>query len=68
MSGLNTYDSKQRREVRRRNHVAKDLLTPKYAPRVREVKKHHMIDELHEQDANDDLYWFFKELGLSNKE
>ena len=34
MTGLNKLDSKLRRKVRRQNHIARDLRTPKYAPRV----------------------------------
>jgi hypothetical protein len=34
MAGLNKYDPKLRREQRRRNHVARDLFSPKYRQRV----------------------------------
>lgn len=34
MTGLNKFDEKNKREQRRRNHVARDLLTPKYHQRV----------------------------------
>jgi hypothetical protein len=70
MSGLNGVGRKQRRELRRRNHVARDLLTPKYGPRIRESNKHHLIDELHEQEADEEIYDYFddKEMGLAGKE
>ena len=67
MSGLRSYGEKQRRQVRRRNHVARDLHTPKYGPRIKESNKHHQIDELHEKDAEEELYWFMKELGFGEK-
>jgi hypothetical protein len=39
MTGMRSYIGKQRREQRRRNHVAKDLGTPKYRQRIkRDVK------------------------------
>ena len=34
MVGLNRVEHKQRRKIRRMNHIARDLRTPKYAPRV----------------------------------
>jgi hypothetical protein len=36
--GINNYDEKERRKVRRRNHIAKDLRNPKYRMRVLEEK------------------------------
>lgn len=67
MSGMNHFESKQRRAVRRRNHIARDLRTPKYGPRIKESKKQHMIDELHEREAEDD-YEHYKRIGLTAKE
>ena len=67
MSGLQRYYGKQRREQRRRNHVARDLYTPKYGPRIRESKRQHLIDDLHRKDLEED-YHFFKETGLAPKE
>jgi hypothetical protein len=32
--GINKYDDKERRKVRRRNHIAKDLADPKFRPRI----------------------------------
>ena len=73
MSGLNSYDDKRRKSQRRRNHIAKDLHTEKYGPRIRESKRQHMIDELHRKEMDvsgfdEEDYHFFKELGLGTKE
>lgn len=65
MSGLRGVPPKQRREVRRRNHIARDLYTRKYQPRIRESKRQHLIDELHEKDAD---YELLQLLGLTSKE
>jgi hypothetical protein len=34
MVGLHKFDGKNKREQRRRNHVARDLATPKYHQRI----------------------------------
>ena len=68
MSGLNGYEGKQRKETRRRNHIAKDLRTPKYGPRIREVKRQHLIDEYHEKECEEDLAEFMGRLGIGAKE
>jgi hypothetical protein len=39
MPGMRSFSPKQRREQRRRNHIAKDLNTPKYRQRKVENKK-----------------------------
>lgn len=39
MVGLHKFEGKEKREQRRRNHVARDLLTPKYHQRVVPDKK-----------------------------
>lgn len=39
MTGLNKYSDKMKREQRRRNHVARDLRTPKYKQRVIEKRR-----------------------------
>lgn len=39
MTGLNRYSEKDRRKQRRRNHIARDLRTAKYRPRVVPNKK-----------------------------
>ena len=68
MSGLNHFDGKQRRSVRRRNHIARDLRTPKYGPRIRELKRQHLIDEYHEQEVEEELAEFMGRLGFGEKE
>lgn len=37
--GLNKYEGKERRRLRRKNHVARDLHTPKYRQRTKEGKR-----------------------------
>lgn len=66
MHGLKHYEPKQRRSVRRRNHLAKDLATPKYAPRVVEEKRTHKLDAIRKRDAEEE-YHFYKTLGLSSR-
>ena len=67
MKGLNGFSQKQRRAQRRRNHIARDLRTPKYGPRIKESKKQHLIDEAHQRDAEEE-YWFYKTIGMTTKE
>jgi len=43
--GMNKFDEKDRRAVRRRNHVARDLRSPKYAPRVVRARTREDEDE-----------------------
>lgn len=38
MTGMQSFGRKQKREQRRRNHIAKDLAHPKYRQRVVKVK------------------------------
>lgn len=52
MVGINKFTEKDRRRARRSfqsNHIAKDLYTPKYRPRVVERKR---------VDNEDGTYWF----------
>lgn len=51
MSGINHYADKQKRLERRRNHIARDLRTPKYAPRVIEDKRRKI------KPQDDDYEW-----------
>ena len=44
MTGLNKFDAKQKRRERLRNHIAKDLATPKYHQRVIERKRYENED------------------------
>lgn len=37
--GLQSFGRKQRREVRRRNHIAYDLANPKYRQRIKDNNK-----------------------------
>lgn len=38
--GINSYDEKQRRRIRRQNHIARDLAKTKYHQRVIPNKDH----------------------------
>ena len=51
--GLQAYPKKERREIRRRNHMAYDLGHSKYRQRVKEGKR-HLVDE-------DDYYNEYRE-------
>lgn len=69
MTGWRAVPVKQRRAVRRRNHIARDLRTPKYGQRVKESNKHHLIDEIEVQEMDDEAeYWLKHEIGLTTKE
>lgn len=77
MPGWRSVPNKQRREFRRRNHIARDLHSGKYGPRIRESKRRHWIDEAIERDLDEEMqeyldkeeeYWFDKEMGLASKE
>lgn len=35
MTGMDRFDDKYRRDIRRRNHIAKDLHSPKYQQRIK---------------------------------
>jgi hypothetical protein len=50
MSGLNKFNDKDKRRQRMRNHIARDLRTPKYKPRVVEPKKRQDWQEEEEED------------------
>lgn len=52
MTGLNKYDDKMKREQRRRNHIARDLRTPKYRQRV-EKRKDKYKDGIQEDDEGE---------------
>jgi hypothetical protein len=54
MVGMNKVPDKERRKMRRFNHMAKDLRTPKYAQRViKNKKKGRYIGEEQEDDDYD---------------
>jgi len=42
--GMNAYSEKEKRAMRRRNHVARDLGKPKYRQRIVESKKDVWFD------------------------
>lgn len=54
MPGMQSYDRKQRREQRRRNHVALDLGSPKYRQRVKESKKKKDKFDIKEFDLDEE--------------
>jgi hypothetical protein len=58
---------KDRRRVRRKNHLAHDLGTTKYHQRVVPNKKHDYVFDDYEWGWDDDYNWF-KSLGLTSKE
>jgi hypothetical protein len=83
MTGWRGVPAKQRREFRRRNHIARDLRSPKYGPRIKEDKKDHLIEELEIQEAerearnpfddfdwgfDDDYNWLRDNVGVVTKE
>lgn len=39
MTGMNKYDEKNKRRMRRRNHIARDLRQNKYRQRIKPTKK-----------------------------
>jgi hypothetical protein len=43
MTGLDRYTEKERRKQRRHNHIARDLMTPKYRQRRINNKKRDTI-------------------------
>ena len=46
MGGMNRYEEKHRRKIRRRNHIYKDLATPKYRQsKIPNKKKDHLKNE-----------------------
>jgi hypothetical protein len=49
--GINSYSDKERRQVRRRNHFARDLAEPKFRQRV--LDKHDKKMYNWEQDYED---------------
>lgn len=44
MTGMDRYTDKKKREVRRRNHIARDLYERKYRQRVRNREKKFIPD------------------------
>lgn len=52
--GMKAYERKARRSLRRKNHITRDLNTPKYYQRVREGKPNTLPPEFDEWDYDDD--------------
>ena len=52
---------KERRVIRRRNFLAKELHESRYGPRVVQEKRQHMLDELHEKEAEEELLHYEEE-------
>lgn len=65
MTGINKYDAKERRRVRRRNVIAKDLHSTKYAQKVipsGRTKKFINTDYLSDGEFNEDEGYYDDEL------
>jgi hypothetical protein len=56
MVGMNKVPEKERRKIRRTNHVAKDLRTNKYSQKVVPAKKKDKYDKYFEEDEDDEYY------------
>lgn len=58
MTGINKYSEKERREQRRRNHIARDLWSGKYpqqvVPNQRKKKWLNTEDEVYFEDGIDE--------------
>jgi len=74
MTGWRAVPAKQRRAFRRRNHIARDLYTPKFGPKIKEGKRNHLIDNIEEHEMEieakeaEDQYHLLKDMGLTSKE
>lgn len=55
------------RPKKRRNPIVRELNSKKYFQQVVPAKRKHLIDELHEQEAEEDLHEYFG-LGKAPKE
>lgn len=53
--GMNKYDAKQRREQRRRNHIAYDLGSSKYRQRVKKEKSDKWTYKEYQDDGDENL-------------
>lgn len=56
VKGMNNYEGKDRGRIRRRNHIARDLATPKYRQRVKEGKKPQVDDGYDWEDEVDEYF------------
>jgi hypothetical protein len=53
--GMRSYQDKDKRKMRIRNHIARDLRSPKYGKRIVEVKRHKLIDEIIERELDQEI-------------
>jgi hypothetical protein len=53
---------------KKRNPVAKDLKDPLFRQRVRDTNRRHLINKLHEEEAEEELDDFLHQLGKAPKE
>lgn len=53
MPGMNSYDDKRKRAMRRRNHIARDLADKKYRQRVKNKKQTVPLDWGRDEFFND---------------
>tara|TARA_R100000541_G_scaffold53484_2_gene61599 strand:+ start:507 stop:737 length:231 start_codon:yes stop_codon:yes gene_type:complete len=62
---MKAYEAKQRRRLRRRNHIARDLQKPEFRQRKRDGKPKNScppeIDEWDDEDEREDAYQFWDE-------
>ena len=62
---MSLLNGKERREIRRRNFHAKELREQRFHQRIVKDKRKHLIDEIHEEEAEEDLWEY---LGKASKE
>jgi hypothetical protein len=60
-------NNKQRRKVRRRNYLARELRDRRFQHQVIRDKRSHLIDDIHEHEAEEDLFDYFG-IGKAPKE
>lgn len=60
-------NNKQRREIRRRNYLSRELRDRKFHQRIVRDKRSHLIDTIHEHEAEEDLFDYFG-IGKAPKE
>lgn len=54
MTGMNRFDDKKRREVRRRNHIARDLQDRRYRQRIRNRESKYIPEAEVEEDLDEE--------------
>jgi hypothetical protein len=65
---MTQLNNKQRRHVRRRNYLSRELHEPKFRQRIVEEKRKHKLDVIHEQEAEEDLDEYLAQFGVAPKE